>query len=111
MLGLDHSGKSSILYRLKLDRHIPNLPPTIGFNNETIIFKNLKYHVWDVGGQKRFRSLWKHYTGDTQALVWVVGGEWEESKSALHEMLGDGETPASVPLLVFVNERGESKKS
>ena len=105
MLGLNNSGKSSILYRLKLGTHLPNLPTTIGFNNETIVFKNLKCHVWDVGGQKRFRFLWKHYTSDTQAIVWVVDTDFEESGACLQDILGDEDTDGEIPVLVLWNEK------
>lgn len=50
MLGLDGSGKTTILYSLKLGDVI-NTIPTIGFNVEELIFKTIKFMVWDVGGQ------------------------------------------------------------
>ena len=35
--------------------------PTIGFNVETVEYKNLSFTVWDVGGQDKIRPLWRHY--------------------------------------------------
>ena len=49
MLGLDGAGKTTILYKLKLGE-VVNSVPTIGFNVETVEYKNIKFTVWDVGG-------------------------------------------------------------
>ena len=39
--------------------------PTVGFNVETVTYKNVKFNVWDVGGQDKIRPLWRHYyTGE-----------------------------------------------
>ena len=35
--------------------------PTIGFNVETVEYKNISFTVWDVGGQDKIRPLWRHY--------------------------------------------------
>jgi len=49
MLGLDAAGKTTILYKLKLGEVIPSVP-TIGFNFETVEYKNVKFSVFDIGG-------------------------------------------------------------
>ena len=60
MIGLDAAGKTTILYKLKLGEVVTTIP-TIGFNVETLEYKNLKFTVFDVGGQDKIRPLWKHY--------------------------------------------------
>ena len=45
MLGLDAAGKTTILYKLKLNQHV-NTIPTVGFNVETVTYKNVKFNVW-----------------------------------------------------------------
>ena len=60
MLGLDAAGKTTILFKMKLGEVVQSIP-TIGFNVETIEFKNCKLNVWDVGGQDKIRPMWKHY--------------------------------------------------
>lgn len=37
-----------------------------GFNVETVEYKNMKFTIWDVGGQHKIRPLWKHYYFNTQ---------------------------------------------
>ena len=49
MLGLDAAGKTTILNKLKLGEVIATLP-TIGFNVDTVQYKNIKFTIWDIGG-------------------------------------------------------------
>lgn len=56
MVGLDASGKTTILYKLKLGEVVTTIP-TIGFNVETVEYKNISFTVWDVGGQDKVRIL------------------------------------------------------
>ena len=58
MVGLDNGGKSAILYRLKLAELATTLP-TVGFNVETVEYKNVRFTIWDVGGQDKLRALCK----------------------------------------------------
>ena len=40
-----------------------------GFNVETVEYKNIRFTVWDVGGQDKIRPLWRHYFVNTQVRV------------------------------------------
>lgn len=51
---------TAILYKLKLGQSVTTIP-TVGFNVETVTYKNVKFNVWDVGGQDKIRPLWRHY--------------------------------------------------
>ncbi|XP_071474982.1 ADP-ribosylation factor 4 isoform X1 [Marmota flaviventris] len=68
MVGLDAAGKTTILYKLKLGEIVTTIP-TIGFNVETVEYKNICFTVWDVGGQDKIRPLWRHYFQNTQRPV------------------------------------------
>merc|ERR1712107_699410 len=48
MVGLDTAGKTTVLYKLKLGEVVTTIP-TIGFNVETVEYKNISFTVWDVG--------------------------------------------------------------
>ena len=50
MIGFDAAGKTSILYKLRLGEHVETFP-TIGFNLETVTYRNIKFTIWDLGGQ------------------------------------------------------------
>uniref|UniRef100_A0A3Q3E2D7 ARF GTPase 5 n=1 Tax=Hippocampus comes TaxID=109280 RepID=A0A3Q3E2D7_HIPCM len=65
MVGLDAAGKTTILYKLKLGEIVTTIP-TIGFNVETVEYRNISFTVWDVGGQDKIRPLWRHYFQNTQ---------------------------------------------
>merc|ERR1712216_1027752 len=67
MVGLDAAGKTTILYKLKLGEIVTTIP-TIGFNVETVEYKNISFTVWDVGGQDKIRPLWRHYFQNKQDL-------------------------------------------
>ncbi|KAK6139428.1 hypothetical protein DH2020_026835 [Rehmannia glutinosa] len=57
MVGLDAAGKTTILYKLKLGEIVTTIP-TIGFNVETVEYKNISFTVWDVGGQDKVSNGW-----------------------------------------------------
>eukprot|EP00033_Pygsuia_biforma_P001347 GCRY01001525.1.p1 GENE.GCRY01001525.1~~GCRY01001525.1.p1 ORF type:complete len:183 (-),score=20.61 GCRY01001525.1:101-649(-) len=107
MVGLDAAGKTTILYKLKLGE-IVNTVPTIGFNLETVEYKNINFTVWDVGGQDKIRPLWRHYFQNTQAFIFVVDSNdrdrIDEAHAELHKMLGEDDLRDSV-LLVFANKQ------
>ncbi|XP_075673275.1 ADP-ribosylation factor 2 isoform X2 [Castanea sativa] len=90
MVGLDASGKTTILYKLKLGEIVTSIP-TIGFNVETVEYKNISFTVWDVGGQDKIRPLWRHYFQNTQGLIFVVDSNdrerLEEARNELHRIL------------------------
>lgn len=54
ILGLDGAGKTTILYRLQVGEVVTTIP-TIGFNVEQVTYKNLRFQVWDLGGQTSIR--------------------------------------------------------
>ncbi|XP_065909351.1 ADP-ribosylation factor 4-like [Dysidea avara] len=107
MVGLDAAGKTTILYKLKLGEIVTTIP-TIGFNVETVEYKNICFTVWDVGGQDKIRPLWRHYFQNTQGLIFVVDSNdrerINEAKDELSKMLGEDELKDSI-ILVFANKQ------
>lgn len=82
--------------------------PTVGFNVESVTYKNVKFNVWDVGGQDKIRPLWRHYYSGTQGLIFVVDSSdtarLEEARSELHKIINDREMKDAL-LLVFANKQ------
>ncbi|KFZ03102.1 hypothetical protein V502_11220 [Pseudogymnoascus sp. VKM F-4520 (FW-2644)] len=107
MLGLDAAGKTTILYKLKLNQDVKTIP-TVGFNVETVTFKNVKFNVWDVGGQDKIRPLWRHYYSGTQGLIFVIDSSdrerIDEARQELHRIITATEMKESL-LLVFANKQ------
>ncbi|CAL1527236.1 unnamed protein product, partial [Lymnaea stagnalis] len=69
--GLDSAGKTTILYRLKLDDLVTTIP-TIGFNVESIQYKDLHLTAWDIGSRDKIRPLFRHYYKGADAVVFVI---------------------------------------
>lgn len=109
ILGLDGAGKTTILYRLQIGE-VVTTKPTIGFNVETLTYKNLKLNVWDLGGQTSIRPYWRCYYADTAAVIFVVDSTDKDRMSTaskeLHLMLQEEELQDAA-LLVFANKQDQ----
>lgn len=85
-----------------------NLPLAIGFNVETINYKNITLNVWDLGGQTSIRPYWRCYYANTNAIIYVVDSSDTDrigiAKDELHQMLNEDELKNAV-LLVFANKQ------
>jgi len=107
MVGLDAAGKTTILYKLKLGEIVTTIP-TIGFNVESVEYKNINFTVWDVGGQDKIRPLWRHYFQNTQGIIFVVDSNDRErvteAREELQRMLNESELQDAL-LLVFANKQ------
>ncbi|XP_029007384.1 uncharacterized protein LOC114855983 [Betta splendens] len=107
MVGLDAAGKTTLLYRMKLSEVVTTVP-TIGFNVETVEYRNISFTVWDVGGQTIIRPLWRHYYTNTQGLIFVVDSNdperMKEAADELHMMLEESEL-RDVAVLVLANKQ------
>lgn len=107
MLGLDNSGKTTILKKLS-DEDISTIMPTQGFNIKTLIHDGFKLNVWDIGGQKSIRPYWRNYFDQTDAMVYVIDSadtrRLEETRVELQSLL-DEERLAGVPVLIFANKQ------
>ena len=76
MVGLDNSGKTSFIYRLKIGDFI-DIKPTLGFNIEEIKYKGLNLTLWGIGSNNNFyenkvRKLWKHYYQNIDGIIFVI---------------------------------------
>merc|ERR1719461_923805 len=106
-VGLDGAGKTTILYKLKLGEVVSTIP-TVGFNVESLEYKNLTFTMWDVGGQDKIRALWRHYYQNTQGLIFVVDSNdrerIDEARAELQRMLTEDEL-REAHVLVFANKQ------
>lgn len=108
ILGLDNAGKTTILYRLQVGEPVGQTVPTIGFNVETLQYKNIKFQVWDLGGQTSIRPYWRCYYPNTDAIIFVVdSADTERLKIARQELMAmlEEEELKDAILLVFANKQ------
>lgn len=107
LLGLDAAGKTTILYKLNMGDTIHTIP-TVGFNVETVRYKNIDFNCWDVGGQKKIRALWHHYYEGTDAVIFVVdandSSRIEEVKEELYALMNN-HFLRNASLLVYANKQ------
>merc|ERR1712176_204873 len=111
-LGLDNAGKTTILYKLQNEAEDEEgmTIPTWGFNVETLQYKNIKFQVWDLGGQTSIRPYWRCYYPNTDAIIFVVDSADSErmqiARGELAAMLEEEELRDAI-LLVFANKQDQ----
>lgn len=112
MIGLDQSGKTTLLYRLKYDQY-SNTTPTIGFNCEKVkcdsgAAKGTTFTIWDVGGADKTRPLWRAYIRSSEGVIFVVDSvdheRIEEAKLELLKLIRCSDNPG-LPILVVANKQ------
>ncbi|ORZ36769.1 ADP-ribosylation factor 1 [Catenaria anguillulae PL171] len=107
LIGLDAAGKTTILYKLKLGEVVTTVP-TIGFNVETVEYKNVSFTMWDIGGQDKLRPLWRHYFSNTHGIVFVIDSNdrerLAEARDELHRLFHEDELQ-NAALLVLANKQ------
>ncbi|KAI4242862.1 MAG: hypothetical protein L6R42_010879, partial [Xanthoria sp. 1 TBL-2021] len=105
----DNAGKTTLLYRLKIGEVVTTIP-TIGFNVESVTYKNLNFNVWDLGGQTSIRPYWRCYYANTAAVIFVIDStdidRLGTASEELAAMLNEDEL-RDAALLVFANKQDQ----
>nr|XP_053618265.1 probable metabolite transport protein CsbC [Plodia interpunctella] len=109
VLGLDNSGKSTMLNTLRAPDQRAQVLPTVGHQQETFQTGGVTFSAWDVSGAPRHRALWERHYRRAHAVIFVVdcsdhlrlvvAREELELMLAHPDMCG-----RRVPLLVFANK-------
>lgn len=71
VLGLDNSGKTTIIKKFN-GEDVTQVSPTLGFQINTLYYKEFKLVLWDVGGQASIRTYWRNFFEKTDGIIWVV---------------------------------------
>jgi len=107
VLGLDNSGKTTVLRQLG-GEDVSQVTPTQGFNVRSIQKDACSLNMWDIGGQKTIREYWRNHLDCTDVLIFVVDSSdqrrMKEASEELHLLL-DEDKLVSVPLLVLANKQ------
>ncbi|XP_041977041.1 probable metabolite transport protein CsbC [Aricia agestis] len=77
VLGLDNSGKTTLLRALKppeRDRPSPTTPtvPTVAQQQQNFTSGGVSFSAWDVSGAARMRALWERHYRRANAVIFVV---------------------------------------
>lgn len=107
MVGLDVSGKTTILYKLSRGR-LQTTIPRIGFFVETAKYKNIRFTSFDVGGGCAIRPLWSRFYTNMHGIIFVVDSDdrprIEYARDELQRILAEDELRGAA-LLVFANKQ------
>ncbi|XP_031137717.1 ADP-ribosylation factor-like protein 6 isoform X4 [Sander lucioperca] len=109
-LGLDNSGKTTIINQLKpSNKPAPDIVPTIGFNIEKFKSSSLSFTVFDMSGQSRYRNLWEHYYKESHAIIFVIDSgdklRMVVAKEELDTLLNHEDIRSKkIPVLFFANK-------
>mgnify|MGYP003706027459 CR=1 FL=1 len=118
MVGLDNSGKSTIVSYLKpmdIEKNVTFVNPTVGFTLETFKKFNFQWNVWDMSGFGRYRHLWPHYFQYVQGIIFVVDATDKPRVSVAKDELGKIlEHPdvlrSKIPILIMYNKSDVTEK-
>ena len=71
VMGLDNSGKSTLLVRLKHHK-LTTVCPTLYTYPEEFVLPNATYKIWDLGGYHFNSKAWRDYLTYADALIFMV---------------------------------------
>jgi hypothetical protein len=71
LVGLQASGKSTLVQVFATGQFAEDMIPTVGFNMKKVTKGNTHIKFWDIGGQPRFRSMWERYCRGVNSIVCV----------------------------------------
>ncbi|XP_033746841.1 ADP-ribosylation factor-like protein 6 [Pecten maximus] len=110
VIGLDNSGKTTILDKLKPEeKRSGDVAPTVGFNVERFKNKFLQFTAFDMSGQGRYRNIWEHYFKDCDGIIFVIDScdklRMTVAKDELDQVLQNKDIKDKrIPILFFANK-------
>lgn len=107
IVGLDNAGKTTILYQFLMNE-VVHTSPTIGSNVEEVVWKNIHFIMWDIGGQESLRAAWSTYYSNTEFVIVVIDSTDRErlmiTREELYKMLVH-EDLNKAAVLIFANKQ------
>ena len=107
MVGLQNSGKTTLVNVLTTGEFTEDMIPTVGFNMRKVQKGRVNLKIWDIGGQPRFRSMWERDCRGVNEIVFGLDaadqGRLETAKNELHVLLEKPQL-SGIPVLVLGNK-------
>ncbi|KAM6400399.1 ADP-ribosylation factor-like protein 13B [Rhynochetos jubatus] len=107
MVGLDNAGKTAVLHGMQ-GKSLEDVCPTVGFSKIHLKTQHLEVTIFDLGGRKTIRKIWRNYYAESHGVIFVVDSSdierMEEVKEALREVLSSPRVSGK-PMLVLANKQ------
>uniref|UniRef100_A0A8C7XML3 ADP-ribosylation factor-like 13b n=1 Tax=Oryzias sinensis TaxID=183150 RepID=A0A8C7XML3_9TELE len=109
MVGLDNAGKTATVRGIQ-GENPRDVAPTVGFSKVDLKQGKFEVTIFDLGGGKRIRSIWKNYYSESHGVVFVVDSSdvqrIQETREAMAEVLQHPRI-AGKPVLVLANKQDQ----
>lgn len=107
LVGLQASGKTTLVNVMSGNEFTDDQIPTVGFNMKKMQKGNVTIKLWDIGGQPRFRSMWERYCRGVNAILFVLDSadheKFDQARRELHDLIQKPPL-AGIPLLLVGNK-------
>uniref|UniRef100_UPI003AABDDAB ADP-ribosylation factor-like protein 13B isoform X2 n=1 Tax=Centroberyx gerrardi TaxID=166262 RepID=UPI003AABDDAB len=109
MVGLDNAGKTATVRGIQGESP-QDVAPTVGFSKVDLKQGKFEVTIFDLGGGKRIRGIWKNYYSESHGVVFVVDSSdvqrIQETREAMAEVLQHPRI-AGKPVLVLANKQDQ----
>lgn len=107
MVGLDNAGKTATVRGIQ-GENPEDVAPTVGFSKIDLTQGKFEVTIFDLGGGKRIRGIWKNYYSESYGVIFVVDSSdverIEETKETMSEVLRHPRISGK-PVLVLANKQ------
>ncbi|XP_047658951.1 ADP-ribosylation factor-like protein 13B isoform X2 [Tachysurus fulvidraco] len=107
MVGLDNAGKTATVRGIQGESPL-DVAPTVGFSKVDLKQGRFEVTIFDLGGGKRIRGIWKNYYSESYGVVFVVDSSdvqrIQETRETMAEVLRHPRI-AGKPVLVLANKQ------
>ncbi|XP_062866708.1 ADP-ribosylation factor-like protein 13B isoform X4 [Trichomycterus rosablanca] len=109
MVGLDNAGKTATVRGIQGESPL-DVAPTVGFSKVDLKQGKFEVTIFDLGGGKRIRGIWKNYYSEAYGVVFVVDSSdvqrIQETRDTMAEVLRHPRI-AGKPVLVLANKQDQ----
>ncbi|XP_007664811.2 ADP-ribosylation factor-like protein 13B isoform X2 [Ornithorhynchus anatinus] len=107
MVGLDNAGKTATAKGIQGECP-EDVAPTVGFSKIDLRQGRFEVTIFDLGGGKRIRGIWKNYYAESYGVIFVVDSSdeerMEETRETMTEVLRHPRISGK-PILVLANKQ------